>query len=78
MPKTATPLYLVYGGDALDAFLYRIVGRCPPVVEDFLSYEALRFVKAEPSAVEHLEIWDDDEEIKLNVDPRKIAAATAA
>ena len=41
MPKTATPLYLVYGGDALDAFLYRIVGRCPPVVEDFLSYEAL-------------------------------------
>ena len=38
----------------------------------------LRFVKAEPSAVEHLEIWDDDEEIKLNVDPRKIAAATAA
>jgi len=23
----------------------------------------LRFVKAEPTAVEHLEIWDDDEDI---------------
>jgi len=38
----------------------------------------LRFVKAEPSAVEHLEIWDDDEDIRLDVDPDKIQAVTAA
>ncbi len=38
----------------------------------------LRFVKAEPSAVEHLEIWDDDKEIRLDIDPRKIEAVTAA
>ncbi len=41
MPQKATPLYLVYGGDALTSLLYRIVERCPPVVRDFLSYEAL-------------------------------------
>jgi len=38
----------------------------------------LRFVKAEPSAVEQLEIWDDDEDIRLDVDPDKIQAVTAA
>ena len=38
----------------------------------------LRFVRAEPSAVEHLEIWDDDKVIKLRVDPKKISAVTAA
>ena len=38
----------------------------------------LRFVRADPSAAEHLEIWDDDEEIKLRVDPEKITAVTAA
>ena len=38
----------------------------------------LRFVKAEPTAVEHLEIWDDDEDIRLDVDPDKIQAVTAA
>jgi len=41
VPQQATPLYLVYGGDALATLLYRIVERCPPVVGDFLSYEAL-------------------------------------
>ena len=38
----------------------------------------LRFVKAEPTAVEHLEIWDDDEDVRLDVDPDKIQAVTAA
>lgn len=38
----------------------------------------LRFVKAESSAAEHLEIWDDDEDIRLDVDPRKIEAVTTA
>ena len=41
MPKKATPLYLVYSGNALDGLAYRIVRRCPPVANDFLSYEAL-------------------------------------
>jgi len=39
--KEATPLYLIYGGDALEDVVYRIIERCPPVVNDFLSYEAL-------------------------------------
>jgi hypothetical protein len=38
----------------------------------------LRFVKAEPTAVEHLEIWDDNEDIRLDVDPDKIEGVTAA
>lgn len=38
----------------------------------------LRFVRAEPTAVEHLEIWDDDEDIRLDIDPDKIRAVTAA
>lgn len=38
----------------------------------------LRFVKAEPGAVEHLEIWDDDADTRLDVDPDKIRAVTAA
>jgi hypothetical protein len=38
----------------------------------------LRFVRAEPTAAEHLEIWDDDKGIKLHVDPEKISAVTAA
>ena len=38
----------------------------------------LRFVGTEPTAAEHLEIWDDDKEIKLRVDPAKINAVTAA
>lgn len=37
----------------------------------------LRFAKAEPTAVEQLEIWDD-EDIRLDVDPDKIRAVTAA
>jgi hypothetical protein len=41
MSREATPLYLVYGADALPGLLYRIVERCPPVVDDFRSYEAL-------------------------------------
>ena len=38
----------------------------------------LRFVKAGPTAVEHLEIWDDDEDTRLDVDPDTIRAVTAA
>jgi hypothetical protein len=38
----------------------------------------LRFVKAKPTAVQHLEIWDDDEDVRLDVDPEKIQAVTAA
>jgi hypothetical protein len=41
VPKKATPLFLVYGGDALDGLAYRVVERCPPTETDFLSYEAL-------------------------------------
>ena len=42
MSREPAPLYLVYGGAALDVLLYRIVKRCPPVLRDFQSYEALR------------------------------------
>ena len=38
----------------------------------------LRFVKAAPSAASHVEIWDDDEDRRLDVDPEKIRAVTAA
>ena len=38
----------------------------------------LRFVKADPTAAEHLEIWDDDEDVRLDVDPDKIGSTTAA
>ena len=38
----------------------------------------LRFVGAEPTTAEHLEIRDDDKGIKLRVDPDKIDAVTAA
>ena len=38
----------------------------------------LRFIRAEPTAVEHLEIWDYDEEIRLDVDLDKIRSTAAA
>lgn len=38
----------------------------------------LRFVKAAPDAAGQLEIWDDDEDRRLDVDPDKIRAVTAA
>ncbi len=38
----------------------------------------LRFVRAEPGAAPHLEIWDDQRGEILGVDPAKIAAVTAA
>ncbi len=38
----------------------------------------LRFVKAAPGAASHIEIWDDDEDRRLDVDPDKIRAVTAA
>ncbi len=41
MPKKPTPLFLVYGCDAIPRPLYRIVERCPPEKDDFRSYEAL-------------------------------------
>jgi hypothetical protein len=41
MPRKATPLFLVYGGDTLEGPAYRIVERCPPTIADFLSYERL-------------------------------------
>ena len=41
MPAETTALYTVYAGDALADVVFRIVGRCPPTTNDFLSYEAL-------------------------------------
>ena len=41
MPGEPTPLYLVFDGSALEGLLYRVVRRCPPVLDDFRSYEAL-------------------------------------
>ncbi len=41
MQRRKTPLYLVYEGRDLGAPLYRIVKRCPPTLQDFLSYEGL-------------------------------------
>ncbi len=38
----------------------------------------LRFVKAAPSAASHLEIWDDEEDRRLDIDPDKINAVTTA
>jgi len=35
------PLYLVFDGAALEGLLYRIVKCCPPVLDDFRSYEVL-------------------------------------
>ena len=34
-------MFLVYGAEALDCLVCRIVERCPPTLKDFLSYEAL-------------------------------------
>jgi hypothetical protein len=36
-----TPLFRVFDWTALDGLLFRSVKRCPPSLEDFLSYEAL-------------------------------------
>ena len=41
VPSRTTPLHLVYDGFALEGLLYRAVASCPPVLADFLSYEAL-------------------------------------
>lgn len=41
VPRKPTPLFLVYGGEALDGLVYRIGGDCPPTVDDLMSYEAL-------------------------------------
>jgi len=60
----------------LDQLSRNQLGEYPTVEEAEACF--LRFVKAEPSAVEHLEIWDDDEDIRLAIDPRKIDAVTAA
>ena len=38
----------------------------------------LRFIDAEPTAVEHLEIWDYDKGVRLDVDPDAVRATTAA
>jgi hypothetical protein len=38
----------------------------------------LEFVRADPSVVGDLEIWDRDEHVRLDVDPDKISAVTAA
>ena len=38
----------------------------------------LRFVRADSNAAGHLEIWDDEKDAILSVDPAKIAAVTAA
>lgn len=41
MPVKTTPLFLVYGADALEGLVYRTVGDCPPTITDLMSYEAL-------------------------------------
>jgi hypothetical protein len=41
VPKRPTPLFLICGGDDLDGLAYRIVERCPPRLEDFLTYQQL-------------------------------------
>lgn len=41
MPRQPTPLYEVFAGSALEELVYRIVGHCPPRLEDVSSYEAL-------------------------------------
>ena len=38
----------------------------------------LRFIEADPSAVEHLEIWDDELDVRLEVDPATLRPAPAA
>jgi hypothetical protein len=38
----------------------------------------LRFVQAEPAAIEHLEIWDDDEDVRLEIDLDAIRSTSAA
>ena len=38
----------------------------------------LRFIEAEPTAVEHLEIWDYDEDVRLAVDLDTVRATAAA
>lgn len=37
----------------------------------------LRFAGADPAAVPDLEIWDDDQDIRLDIDLRKIEATAA-
>jgi hypothetical protein len=36
------PAYLIYRGVDLDAYAYRVVSRCPPTPDDFVSYVAAR------------------------------------
>jgi len=36
-----SPLFLVFDGSALEGLLYRIVVSCPPILDDFTSYEVL-------------------------------------
>ena len=38
----------------------------------------LRFIDAEPAAVEHLELWDYDANARLDLDPEAIQATSAA
>jgi hypothetical protein len=38
----------------------------------------LRFVDAAPSAAEHLEIWDDELDVRLQIDPATLRPAPAA
>ena len=50
---------------------------------EFSTYEEaeevfFRFVRAEPSAAEHLEIWDEDGTEPIPVDPEKVREATTA
>ena len=60
----------------LDQITRNQLGEYPTVDEAEACF--LRFVKAAPSAAEHLEIWDDDKDKRLDIDPRKIEAVTAA
>jgi len=41
--------------------------------------EALRrFLAHAPNAAEHLEIWDDDEDVRVEIDPETLRPAPAA
>ena len=41
MALEPSPLFLVFDGSALEGLLYRIVVSCPPILDDFTSYEVL-------------------------------------
>lgn len=41
VPRTTTPLFLVYSASDLEGVVYRAVRGCPPTLDDFRSYVEL-------------------------------------